>query len=643
MPKGKPVAPLNRLFMRKTVEQMHAEHETTELKKSLGPFNLIFLGIGCIIGTGIFVLTGRAAAEFAGPGIMISFVITGVLCALVALSYAELASAIPVSGSAYSYSYASMGEVVAWAMGLLLVLEYGLAASTVAVGWSGYVTSFLHDLGVNLPHALTQAPGVFVATDAIQASVTNPTVDISGATAVLADGARVTIGDGTRAVLSGTHPIAFKAYDIVAAANFDLNSTTTATLQSAAQAYDSAARASREIAAGTQLTFLDGSGSRATLAAETVRQLAAGSITASTFNLPALIAIIAVTTLLVVGVSESALVNNVVVVIKVSVVIAFIVIGMGYVKPELWSPLVPAQVPPPPPGSDMSLWGQISSALWNVVTAQNTGHYGIGGLIAGAATIFFAYIGFEAVSTAGAESKNPSRDMPIGILGSLAVCTILYILTSAVLVGIVPYTQLNDAAPIAKAVNQIGLPWFASLVKIGAIAGLSSVMLVLLYGQTRIFYTMARDGLIPQIFANVHKSFKTPWINTIVVGLVACYFAGFMGLDQLANLTNVGTLAAFAIVCATVLYLRYARPNINRPFKTPLFPITPILGALMCLFLLMSLMAHKETREFFLVYLGVGMVLYFAYGMWFSKLGRGVVVTGHEPEPDLGARHMMKE
>jgi APA family basic amino acid/polyamine antiporter len=505
---------LGRLFIRKSVEQMHAEHAQGELKKSLGALNLVLLGIGCIIGTGIFVLTGRAAAEFAGPGIMISFVITGTLCALVALSYAELAAAIPVSGSAYSYSYASMGEIVAWVMGLLLVLEYGLAASTVAVGWSGYVVSFL-----------TTAPGTTVTT-------------------------------------------------------------------------------------------------------------AEGVVVAGVMNLPALLAIAAVTTLLVVGISESALVNNVVVFIKVSVVVAFIVIGAPYVDTANWAPLVPAQVPPPPEGSDMSLWGQIGTALWNVMTAQNTAQYGIGGLIAGAATIFFAYIGFEAVSTAGAESKNPSKDMPIGILGSLIICTILYILTSAVLVGIVPYTMLNNAAPIAVAVNEIGLPWFATLVKIGAIAGLSSVMLVLLYGQTRIFYTMARDGLIPSVFANVHPKFKTPWINTILVGFLAMGFAGFMGLDALANLTNVGTLAAFAIVCATVIYLRYARPDMKRPFRTPLFPLTPVLGALMCLFLLMSLMAHEATRNFFVIYLGGGFVLYFIYGLWNSKLAKGEVVIGHEqPNP----------
>ena len=512
---------LRDIFVRKSVEQMHAEHEHGELKRTLGATNLVLLGIGCIIGTGIFVLTGRAAAQFAGPAIIISFIVTGTLCALVALSYAELASAIPVSGSAYSYSYASLGEIAAWIMGVLLVLEYGLAASTVAVGWSGYVTSFLHDFGLDVPPALRGAWGTDV-TDFVTGAV---------------------VGTGV-------------------------------------------------------------------------------------VNLPAVIAIVAVTGLLVLGVSESAFVNNVVVAIKVTVVVAFIAIGAFFVDPALWSPLVPAAVPPAP--ADVGLWSEIGSALWAVVTAQNTGQYGIPGIITAAATIFFAYIGFEAVSTAGAESRNPGRDMPIGILGSLIICTVLYILTSAVLVGIVPYTDLNDPAPIAKAVNQIGLGWFATLVKIGAIAGLSSVMLVLLYGQTRIFYTMARDGLIPPVFSKVHPKFKTPWINTLIVGVLACGFAGFMGLDQLANLTNVGTLLAFAIVCITVVYLRAARPDMRRTFKTPLFPFTPVLGAVMCLFLLMSLMAHRETRNFFLVYLAGGIVLYFAYGMWNSKLGKGVVVHGHE-------------
>jgi len=518
------------LFARKSVEQMHAEHKSGELKKTLGALNLVLLGIGCIIGTGIFVLTGRAAAEFAGPGIMISFVITGLLCAFVALSYSELAAAIPVSGSAYSYSYASMGEFVAWVMGLLLLLEYGVAASTVAVGWSGYTVSLLHDFGINLPAALTAAPGV-MATDPVT-----------------------------------------------------------------------------------------------------------GEQVAGIINLPAFIGISAVTVLLCVGVSESATVNNIVVAIKVTVVIAFIVIGAAYVKPELWSPLIPDQVPAPPPGSDMSLMGQIGRALGDVLSGNNTSQYGIGGLITGAATIFFAYIGFEAVSTAGAESKNPGRDMPIGILGSLIICTILYILTCAVLVGIVPYTELNDPAPIAKAVNAIGLPWFAFLVKIGAFAGLSSVMLVLLYGQTRIFYTMSRDGLLPSVFSKVNTKTKTPIVNTLLVGAVAAGFAGFMGLDFLGNITNVGTLVAFGMICITVIYLRFARPNLNRPFKMPM-PVTitvAALGAIMCFILFMSLMGHEFTRNFFGIYILIGLVIYFAYGMWNSKLAKGEVVTGHEPAPELG-------
>ncbi len=507
---------LERLGRRKRVEELAAAHATGELKRVLGPLNLTFLGIGTIIGTGIFVLTGQAAAQFAGPGIMISFVITGVLCALVALCYAELAAAIPVSGSAYSYSYASGGEFLAWIMGLLLLLEYGIAASTVAVGWSGYLVSLFGDLGVHIPGALTAGRGVAV-TDAITGAPTGET---------------------------------------------------------------------------------------------------------GFFNLPAVIALLAVTALLVAGVSESAMVNNIIVLIKVSVVIAFIVIGARFVDFHRWSPLIPPQVPPPPPGSDMSLWGQISRALADVVTANNTSRFGVGGVIAGAARIFFAYLGFEAVSTAGAEAKNPKRDMPIGIISSLAICTLLYILTAGVLVGVAPYTSLNNPAPIATAVNQMGLGWFAVLVKLGALCGLSSVMLVLLYGQTRIFYAMAKDGLLPPVFARVHGRLKTPWINTLLVGAIAAAFAGVLGIGDLSNYTNVGTLAAFAIVCVTVLYLRASHPNIERPFKTPLFPIVPLLGAAMCALLLMSIMADVKTRYFFAWYLGVGVVFYFLYSMRNSALER---------------------
>jgi APA family basic amino acid/polyamine antiporter len=523
---------------RKSIEQMQQEFEGGELKRSLGAWNLILLGIGCIIGTGIFVLTGRAAAEYAGPGIMVSFIITGTLCAFVALCYAELASVLPVSGSAYSYSYASMGEFVAWVMGLLLVLEYGLAASTVAVGWSGYVVSFLHDVGINIPPELTASPGAVVG--------------------AMVDGAFV-----------------------------------------------------------AKTSFVDG-----------VAPVGATEVLA-TFNLPALIGIIAVTTLLVVGINESATVNNIIVFIKVGVVVAFIAIGMAYINFDNWSPLIPDRITLdeagnvlPSTGEALGFWTELKEAFIAILTGDNSHRYGIGGVIQGAAVIFFAYIGFEAVSTAGAESKNPARDMPIGIIGSLVVCTILYILTAGVLVGIVPYTQLDNPAPIALAVNEIGLPWFAVLIKIGAIAGLSSVMLVLCYGQTRIFYSMARDGLLPGFFGAVHKSFKTPWINTLIVGALAGAGAAFMSLDALAELTNVGTLAAFMIVCMTVLYLRFAHPNLKRPFRAPLGPVTPIFGAVLCFILLMSLMGNDHTRSFFINYLIGGVVLYFLFGFWNSKLGK---------------------
>lgn len=504
-----------RLIRRKSLADLQAAHESSGLKRVLGPINLIFFGIGTIIGTGLFVLTGQAAALYAGPGIMISFVITGVLCALVALCYAELAAAIPVSGSAYSYSYASGGEFLAWIMGLLLLLEYGIAASTVAVGWSGYLVSLLGDAGLHLPAQLTAGYGVPV-TDAITGA---PTGEMG------------------------------------------------------------------------------------------------------LFNLPAVLALVAVTVLLAAGVSESATANNIVVLIKVSVVIAFIVIGVGFVNVARWSPLIPPQIPAPPPGSDMSWWGQIGRALGDVFTGNNTAHYGIGGVITGAAKIFFAYLGFEAVSTAGAESKNPKRDMPIGILGSLAICTVLYILTAAVLVGVVPYANLNNPAPIATAVNQMGLPWFAVLVKLGVLCGLTSVMLVLLYGQTRIFYTMARDGLLPGVFANVHAKLQTPLVNTVLVGVIAAAFAGILGIGDLSNYTNVGTLAAFAIVCLTVIFFRVSNPRMERPFRTPFFPIVPILGALMCVLLLMSIMADVKARYFFCWYLGVGVAIYFLYGIRKSKLG----------------------
>ncbi len=479
---------------RKSIEQVQAEYEKGELKKTLGPWNLLFLGIGCIIGAGIFVRTGNAAALHAGPAVMLSFLVAGLVCAFAGLCYAELASVLPVSGSAYTYSYATLGEFAAWMMGALLLLEYGLAASVVAVGWSGYAVSLLHDVGIIIPPEFT---GPF----------------------------------------------------------------------------------------GHTVTAFGG---------ETVSMI---------FNLPALVVCLIMMSLLVVGVSESATANNVIVIIKGSVIVAFILIG-GWVimqTPEKflpnWDPFIPE-----PTGE--------------------RGEFGMGGVMRAASIVFFAYIGFEAVSTAGQEAKNPKRDMPFGIIGSLLVCTILYIGTAAVLTLLVNYKDLNTPAPVADAVNALppGWAWFKVAIKLGAIAGLTSVILVLMYGQTRIFYTMAKDGLLPGVFGKVHARFKTPWINTILVGVIVAIAAAVFDINTLGDLTSVGTLAAFAVVCFTVIYLRQSRPDLDRGFKVPLFPIVPILGIGSCLYLITTV--EMRVLTFFAYYLAAAIVIYFLYGTHNSAIGK---------------------
>ncbi len=395
------------MLSRKTVQQIQSEAQSHALKRSLGKWNLVSLGIGCIIGAGIFVMTGTAAAQHAGPAILLSFVFTGIACAFVGLCYAELASVLPISGSAYTYAYATLGEVIAWVMGWLLILEYGVAASTVAVGWSGYINSFLLNFHIMIPPELTTAVN--------QA---------------------VTVTDIFR--------------DQFAAKGYHFTPDGTGTLLSAS-----------------------------------------GQVVRGMFNLPAFLGIVMVGTLLVIGVSESAKVNNIIVFVKLLVVCMFIGIGAFYVHPANWHPFIPAK--------------------------EAAGVYGWGGIFRAASIIFFAYVGFEAVSTAAQEARNPQKDMPFGILGSLFICTVLYIGVAAVLTGIVPYKLLNVADPMAVAVDHIGLGWFSLVIKIGAITGLSSVMLVLLYGQTRIFYIMGRDGLLPDFFCAVHPKFHTPYLNTIVV------------------------------------------------------------------------------------------------------------------------------
>jgi basic amino acid/polyamine antiporter, APA family len=519
----------NRLFLKKSIANIQKEAARSELKRSLGPINLMSLGVGAIIGAGIFVLTGQVASANAGPAIMLSFVVAGIACALAGLCYAELSSTMPVSGSAYTYAYGTLGEVFAWVMGWLLVLEYGIAASTVAVGWSGYVVSILHDFGINFPMLMVggnESP--MWATPLIQA-VPNEAGNLT-----------------------------------------------------------------------FQMT--------------------------GTLNLVAALGITAVCALLVLGVSESANINNVIVVIKIFVLITFILVGLAYIDPANWTPFIPE-----PTG--------------------RSGEFGVGGIFRGAAIIFFAYVGFEAVSTAAAEAKNPSRDVPIGILGALAICTAIYMAVAAVMTGVVPYLELASPAPIAVAIDRMGLEWadvplasaeggqlnlIGFLIKIGAITGLSSVMLVLCYGQTRIFYTMARDGLLPRAFAVIHPKFRTPWIGTILLGVLIAIAASFLPISLLGDLVSLGTATAFSIVCFSVIYLRVKEPNLERPFKVPGGIVTAVLGILACGFLawqnfkpMLERAASDDPVPLTIlgVYALVGAVIYVAYGFWHSKLAKGIDIT----------------
>ncbi|NJD77421.1 MAG: amino acid permease [Candidatus Methanoperedens sp.] len=474
------------LLVRKPIDQLMKESANTrELKRVLGPLNLTTLGIGAIIGAGIFVLTGQAAAQYAGPAIVFSFIFSGIGAAMAALCYAEFSSTVPISGSAYTYAYVTLGELFAWIIGWDLMLEYLFGASTVAVGWSGYVVSFLEDFGITIPSYLSSAPFT---------------------------------------------------YDPVL---------------------------------GWQTT-------------------------GAFLNIPAMFIVAFMTILLVIGIKESAVFNNIIVLVKISVLLLFITFGIAYINTGNWVPFIPPNT------------GEF-------------GHFGLSGILRGAGVIFFAYFGFDAVSTAAQEARNPKKDMPIGILSSLAVSTVLYIAVSLVLTGMVKYDQLLVPDPIAVAVNAAGpgLFWLRPFVKIGAIAGLSSVVLVLLLSQPRIFYTMAKDGLLPKRFASIHPRFKTPYITTILTGTIAMFVSGLFPIEVLGALVSIGTLLAFAIVCSSVLVLRHTQPDLPRPFKTPFVPWVPVLGALFSFAQMLALPVDTWLR--LLIWMGIGIIIYASYGRKHSK------------------------
>ena len=469
--------------------------EAVPLKRVLGAVDLTLLGIGAIIGTGIFVLTGQAAAAHAGPAVVLSMIIAGIASALAALCYAEFASSVPVAGSAYTYGYATLGELVAWIIGWDLVLEYALGAATVAVGWSGYVVSFLADAGIPFPPLLSAAPGTAV---------------------LLADGTTVT----------------------------------------------------------------------------------------ALFNLPAILIATAATALLVIGIQESARVNAVIVVIKVAVVLLIIGLGGMFVTADHWRPFIPAN----------------TGAF---------GEYGWSGVLRGAGVIFFAYIGFDAVSTAAQEARNPQRDMPRGIIGSLIICTVLYVLVSGVMVGLVPYQQLGVPAPMAVAVDSArvqaaGTSWQPLLdlmpfvVKLGAIMGLSSTIIVQMMAQPRVFFAMSRDGLLPAWASRIHPRFRTPHLTTLLTGAIVIVASGFTPIGVLGELVSIGTLFAFVIVSIGVIILRRTRPDLERPFRTPLVPALPIASAVVSFLLMLAL--PWSTWERLIVWMVLGLVIYFAYGRHHSKL-----------------------
>ncbi len=478
----------------KPVEQSIADTEEPEhqLKKQLSALDLTVFGIGVIIGTGIFVLTGVAARENAGPAVALSFVVAGIVCGLAALCYAEFASTVPVAGSAYTYGYATLGELVAWIIGWDLVLELALGAAVVSVGWSGYFASLLETLGLSLP---------------------------------------------------------------------------------ASPAGDNAV-----------------------------------------FNVPAFLIVLILTGVILLGIKTSSRVNSVMVAIKLAVVLFVIIAGAFFIRMENYQPFIPQSWPAEAGGSGLDQ--PVIQALFGIAPVN----FGVMGIFTAAAIVFFAFIGFDIVATAAEETRNPQRDMPRGILGSLAICTALYVAVSLVVVGMQRYTELDTDAPLAEAFKSVGRGWMATLITLGALAGLTTVVMILLLGQSRVLFAMARDNLIPRGFGKVHPRWGTPYLTTITVGVIVALMAAFIPLEELAELVNIGTLFAFVVVSAGVIVLRRTRPDLPRSFRTPLVPLVPILSILACLWLMLNL--PIDTWRRFLTWMLLGFLIYFFYGYSHSRVGR---------------------
>ncbi|MBV9616778.1 MAG: amino acid permease [Ktedonobacteraceae bacterium] len=491
------------ILRKKSVEQSIRDTEAPEhkLNKTLGPIDLIVFGIGVIIGTGIFVLTGNAAALHAGPAVVVSFVIAGIGCGLAALCYAEFASSVPVAGSAYTFSYASLGEFIAWIIGWDLILEFLVGAATVSIGWSQYFVEILKGIGITLPAAIAGGSG-------------------------------------------------------------------------------------------------------------------------SVVNVPAAIIVLLLTCVITLGVRLSSRFNLVVTSIKLTVVLFFIIFGLFFIKASHWTPFIPPAQP---------VKGGGTSLLETPLLQVFLGHpqtFGWGGVVTGAATVFFAYIGFDIVATTAEETRKPQRDMPIGIIGSLLICTVLYIAVSLVMTGIVPYTQLDTAAPMATAFAAIGQSWASVLVSIGALCGLTAVIMILMMGQSRIFFAMSRDHLLPRWFARVHPSFGTPYRISILTGIVVAIVAALTPITVVSEMVNIGTLLAFVLVSLGVIILRRTQPNLRRAFRTPLVPLLPILALLVCLYMALYLQVVTWIR--FVVWLLIGIIIYFAYSVHHSRLAHEEIESADE-------------